>query len=123
MLDVKVFREECGVKAEDVVRTLREQYPGYDKYLNSKVEQPEKYGVRLVNDAERLLAESFQKTAQETRKPDRRRLPCRVQFRLSRGEFGRLQLAFRNAGYKTMQEGMKDMISRYLTDLADWRIE
>lgn len=41
MLHIKEFREERGIYASQVVDVIRERYPGYDKYLNSKVENPE----------------------------------------------------------------------------------
>lgn len=72
MLHIKEFREERGIYASQVVDVIRERYPGYDKYLNSKVENPEKYGVRLVNDAEQMLEDAFQRTLSAPRRPDRR---------------------------------------------------
>lgn len=74
MIDLKSFREERNVAACDIVAVMREQYPGYDKTLQSKVERPDRYGIRLVNDAERLIDEAFAKTAQEARRRDNRRL-------------------------------------------------
>lgn len=99
-----------------VVRVVRERYPKYDKYLNSKVERPEKYGVRLVNDAERILETAFQKTASAPRKPDRRRLPRRIQCRLSRAHFERLQQAFNVAGFDTIQSGLQYLVINFLNE-------
>ena len=78
MLHIKEFREEHGIYASQVVEVVRERYPGYDKYLNSKVENPEKYGIRLVSDAEQMLENAFQRTLSAPRRPDRRRLPSRI---------------------------------------------
>lgn len=116
MLNVKDFRTERGLTSTQVVAVMREQYPGYDKYLNSKVENPERYGVRIVNDAERLLEEAFAKTAPEPRKRDYRRLPQRIQCRLSKTEYARLQRALRRNGFDTLQAGMTYIISRYLAE-------
>lgn len=115
MLHVKEFREERGIYAAQVVDVIRERYPGYDKYLNSKVENPEKYGIRLVNDAEQMLEDAFQRTVPTSRKPDRRRLPSRIQCRLSKTTFDQLQQAFRAAGFDTMQAGMQHLIVSYLS--------
>ena len=117
MLKVKEFRQERGLSAGEMVAVVRENYPGYDKYIHSKVENPEKYGIRLVSDAERLLEEAFLKTAPAARKPDRRRLPCRVHCRLSKGRFEQLQQAFNRAGFQTMQCGLDYIIGRYLEEL------
>lgn len=114
MLKVKEFREERGLMAKQVVDVVSEQYPGYDKYLNSKVENPEKYGIRLVNDAELLLEQSFLKTVPTARKPDKRRLPQRIQCRLSKTRYEQLQQALKRDGYDTVQAGITAMINRYL---------
>lgn len=114
MLKVKEFREERGLLAKQVVDVVSEQYLGYDKYLNSKVENPEKYGVRLVNDAETMLEQAFLKTVPVARKPDKRRLPQRIQCRLSKTQYERLQHALKRDGYDTVQAGITAMINRYL---------
>lgn len=114
MLQVKAFREERGITCGQIVGVVREQYPKYDKYLHSKVERPEEYGVRLVNGAERLLEEAFAKTAPTPDKRDRRRLPARIQCRLSKTEYGRLQQALKRAGFDTIQAGLAYIINCYL---------
>lgn len=114
MLKVKEFREERSILASQVVEVVREQYPGYDKYLNSKVENHEKYGIRLVNDAEQMLEQAFLKVTPAPRKPDKRRLPQRIQCRLSKTNYERLQQAFRVAGFDTVQAGMQHLIIKYL---------
>lgn len=114
MLHIKEFREEHGIYASQVVEVVRERYPGYDKYLNSKVENPEKYGIRLVSDAEQMLENAFQRKLPAPRRPDRRRLPSRIQCRLSKTVFNQLQQAFRAAGFDTMQAGMQHLIILYL---------
>lgn len=114
MLDVKAFREERSLTAAQMVQVVREQYPKYDKYMHSKVERPEEYGVRLVNDAERLLEEAFSRTAPNARRKDSRRLPQRIQCRLSKKDYARLQQALKRAGYDTIQAGLAFIISHYL---------
>ena len=114
MLNLTNFREERGITSAQVVSVMREQYSGYDKYLNSKVERPEKYGVRLVNDAERLLEEAFTKTVEISCKRDRRKLPCRIQCRMTRTKFERLQQALKREGFDTVQAGIAHVIDLWL---------
>lgn len=117
MLQVKEFRQERNISQPQAVAVIREQYPGMDKHLLSKVENPERYGVRLVNGAEQLLEEAFPRTAPEARKPDRRRLPKRVQCRMSKRQYERLQQALSKAGYDTMQEGLTAIIGEWLNNV------
>ena len=114
MLQLKDFCSERGITGAQVVQVMREQYAGYDKYLHSKVCQPDKYGVRLVNDAERLLEDAFAKTAPDGRRRDCRRLPTRVQCRLSKTDYERLQQALRRDGFDTVQAGLAHIINMYI---------
>lgn len=116
MLDVKAFRESRGATAKQCADVVREQYPGYDKHLHSKVEHPEKYGIRLVLGAEQALEDAFAATFPEPRKRDNRRLKARISCRMTETKFERLQRAFRQDGYATMQEGVSHLIDRFLED-------
>jgi hypothetical protein len=116
MLDVKAFRESRGLEAKSIVEVMREKYPRYDKYLHSKVEHPELYAVRLVNEAEDLIEPAFLPTSPASHRPDRRRLPMRIQCRLSKAKYERLQLALNKVGYKTVQIGLNDIIDQWLTE-------
>ena len=63
MLQVKEFVESMGLDRKEVIQALREEFPGFDKTLLSKVENPDKYGVRLLNRGEQILEENFSNTA------------------------------------------------------------
>lgn len=119
MLDVKAFREARGVTAKQCADVVREQYPGYDKHLHSKVEHPDRYGIRLVLSAEQALEDAFAATTQKPRKKDNRRLKAKIQCRMSESKFERLQRAFRRDGYATMQEGISYIINLYLEGKKD----
>lgn len=119
MLDVKAFRESRGVTAKQCADVVREQYPGYDKHLHSKVEHPDRYGIRLVLGAEQALEDAFSMTLPEPRKRDNRRLKAKIQCRMTETKFERLQRAFRKDGYATMQEGISYIINLYLEGKKD----
>lgn len=114
MLNPTQFCAERGISLRDAVAVLKEQYPGVDRQLMCKASNPEKYAIRLVNDAERLLEDSFIKTSPEARRPDRRRLPVRVQCRLSTARFEALQRSLRRDGFDTVQGGLAYLIEQYL---------
>lgn len=116
MIDVKAFREERGITAKECVRVIKAQYAGYDKALHSKVENTSKYGVCLIDDAEHVLEEAFCKTAVNLPRRDNRRLKFRIQCRLSKTNYERLQQAFNRDGYITIQEGMSELIKRYIRE-------
>ena len=114
MIQMKEFRESRNLSPREIVELVQEDAPGFDKYLLSKVERPEKYGIRLLNEIEQNLAEAFPLTVPEARKPDRRKNPCRLYCRLGKRMYGQLQRAFQADGFKTTQDGLVYIISKYL---------
>ena len=119
MLNIKDFREVRSLSAMQVVDVVSERFPGYDKYLNSKVENTGKYGVRLVREAEMMLEEAFKATVPEPRKRDRHKLRCKVQCRVSQTKMDALQKALREDGYDTVQAGLLHIIDKYLEGIAN----
>ena len=118
MLLVKQFREERGISQIAAANAIREYYPGMDKHLLSKVENPDKYGIRLTNGAEQALEDAFATTAVKARKPEKRRKPIKIQCRLTKGRFERLQRALNAAGYDTMQDGLEFIINSWLEGMT-----
>ena len=47
-MDYKQFRETNSVSGKDMISALRELYPKYGKATQSMVDNPEKYGVRVL---------------------------------------------------------------------------
>ena len=118
MLLVKQFREQRGISQIEAVRVIQEIHPGMDKPLFSKVENPDKYGIRLTNSAEQALEDAFPTTVLKARKPENRRKPKRVQFRISKTKFERLQRALNAHGYDTMQDGLEFIVNSWLEGMA-----
>ena len=114
MLLVKQFREEHGISQSEAVRVIRDVHPGMDKHLLCKAENPDRYGIRLTNSAEQALEDAFTTTAVKARKPEKRRKPMRIQCRLSKRQYERLQQALNAHGYDTMQKGIEAIISEWL---------
>lgn len=121
-MDVRAFQEGAGIRPKELIGVLRERYPKYDKSLHSKVCSPEKYGVRLLEQAEQLLLEEFgtgpacsPQTGQGNAvKRDKRRLPCRIYARLTESEYAALQQAIKASGCLTVQEYLRKLIRKDL---------
>ena len=114
MIQMKEFRESRKLSPREIVEVVQEDAPRFDRYLLSKCEHPEKYGIRLLNEIEQNLAEAFPLTAPEARKPDRRKNPCRLYCRVGKRMYGQLQRALQADGFKTTQDGLVYIISKYL---------
>lgn len=118
MLLVKQFREERDVSQIAAANVIKEIHPGMDKHLLSKVENPDKYGIRLTNSAERALEDAFPTTVIKARRADRHRNKKKVQCRMSERLYERLQRALNKAGYNTMQDGLEFIINSWLESLT-----
>ena len=116
MLDVRQFRESRGITSKDMVEVAREQFPKYDKYLHSKVERPNDYGIRPVLALESAWESAFASTTPQCRRKDNRRLKARIQCRMTEREYEALQRRFKAQGFDTMQDGVKYIIGRYLEE-------
>jgi hypothetical protein len=114
MMDVKAFAAERGLMGKDLISVVRTRYRGYGKSEHSKVANPEKYGIRLLESAEQLIKDTYGTSA--PRRAENRRNPCRVQCRLSRHEYARLQLACVRSGHETMQEFLSQIITNHLNE-------
>lgn len=56
---LKDFHMRKRLKPGEIVETVRLLFPGFDKPLLSKCENPERYGVQLSQKAIRLLKDTF----------------------------------------------------------------
>ena len=76
-MDVKRFRLSHGLTVKDVVSAMRPEYPGYSKVSHCMVENPARYGVKLLPEAEDILrGRAGVRTGDRHR--NRYRLSCRV---------------------------------------------
>lgn len=91
-MDVKKYRLDHGLSVKDVVNTLKTQYPKYSKITHCMVENPEKYGVKLVPGAEELL------TAKSPQKGDRHRNRYRLSCRVTKSRYEAVKQAIEEDG-------------------------
>ena len=68
----------------------------------------------VYHSPEQALEDAFTTTACKPRKPEKRRKPMRIQCRLSKRQYERLQQALNAHGYDTMQKGIEAIISDWL---------
>lgn len=115
-MDVKSFAADHGLQDKDIVNLVKYWHPKYDKYIHSKVKRPDDYGIKLLDSVEEMLRETIGDNPPAPRRADKRRKPCRVQCRLSKADFKRLQQAIKADGYDTIQSGVSQIIRNYLKE-------
>lgn len=112
---IRSLRLERHIPASDMVAVVRTLYPGYDKPLHSKVDNGDKYGIRLRADAEKLLLHHFAENDRKRRKGVHRKKPKRIQARVSEQVYGVLQRITEQSG-QTMQEFLEGLILKYISE-------
>lgn len=107
------IRKRLPVK--DMVETVQELYPKYDRYTQSKCEG--EYGIELKRDAMQHLMETFAADELEAKARSRHgkhRLTCRITARLEDDEYADLLRYIREDGFDTVQDWLTDTVRQYL---------
>jgi hypothetical protein len=60
-MNLKRFRERHGLTSVEIVEILSRTWPKFGKATMSMVENPEKYGVKLLPQAEAILRREIKK--------------------------------------------------------------
>ena len=90
-VDVRNLRLAKNIPAKAMVATVRKRFPGYDESMQSKVERPDYYGVRLLPEAEDALIREYAPEAiNADRRKDRHKIKNRMSFRPPDGLHKRL---------------------------------
>lgn len=113
---LRALRSERHIPVTDIVEVVASIYPKFDRYLLSKAEHGDEYGIRLRADAERDLMTKFaiksQGRAEAHRKPNRSK-PKRITCRLAETTYGALQRLIERNGM-TMQAFVETLILKAL---------
>ena len=119
MNELKALRLRRNLSQKDMVDVVRQIYPKYDKYVQSKCEKSELYGVELAKDAMNALYAAFdpeRATARSARKKDKHRLTCSIRARLETPIYEALQQLIEAEGHATAQEWLTEKVMSYLAE-------
>ena len=112
--ELTAFRMLAGLTMKNAAQELKAQFPGIDKHLVCKCENPQ-YGICLSGAAARVLKDNHPDAAKKAaiaarkRKADRHKNIRRVSVRLTDEEFSRLQQHLKDAGV-TAQDALMRLI-------------
>lgn len=110
------LRLSQSLASQEMVDTVREIYPKYDKPLQSKCESSDVYGVELRRDALKALYMKYDPEGWKKRQKaaDGHRLTCRISCRLDDETYKRLIGQIRQDGFKTVQDWIEDQVLAYI---------
>ena len=110
MQGLKAYRIQHGIQAQEIVSVLREIYPGYDKTIQSKVENSDKYGISLTPAAKKAIRQKFSPNDHH----GQHRLTKRISARLTDSKYQDLMNAIDIDGFVTVQEWLTYIVDDYL---------
>ena len=119
MNELKALRLRRNLSQKDMVDVVRQIYPKYDKYVQSKCEKSELYGVELAKDAMNALYAAFdpeRATARSARKKDKHRLTCSIRARLETPVYEALQQLIEAEGHATVQDWLTEKVTGYIQE-------
>lgn len=113
---IRDLRLSCKLSGPEMAEVVKESYPKFDRYLLSKCESSEIYGIDLVRGAKNIL---YQHYAPGKLKKDTRKCPHRMQCRLDDATYESFIRKSRADGYTTTNDCLVSLIRRYLKEDAD----
>lgn len=110
--ELRDLRILSGIPAPVIADAVREIFPKFDRYLLSKCEQPDLYGVTLLPrgmKAARALAPEV-----TPKKKDGHKNQFRIYCRMDQATYNRLIAQIRQDGFKTVQDWILDQVHAYI---------
>ena len=116
MSDYIRYREEKGLSNNQIIRAIAEGYPGYTKIQNTMVNNPQKYGICLLPEAEKLLVDKFGegegiKLRGVKRSESRRKKSNRLVVRLNDEMYNRVRDLMFRLKYTSVQAFLEDALT------------
>lgn len=127
------LRTSKEIPAKEIVQVIKSRYPGYDKMLQSKCENPVKYGVGLTAEAMQLIIEAFapelltvsadvpdeeiiveDKPCAAPKRSDTHRLKRRLHCRLEDEDYEALKKYIHEEGFDTVQAWLTYVVRKVL---------
>lgn len=111
------LRLSHSLAAKDMAETVRELYPKFDRYLLSKCEASDAYGIDLRKDALKALYMAYapDKWSAQQRRSDGHKNQRRIMCRMDDTTYAKLMTKIRQDGFKTVQDWLMDQVTAYIS--------
>ena len=113
--ELKDLRVSRALAARDMAEEVQTLYPRFDRYLLSKCEAGDQYGVEIRRDALKRLYMKFAPEAWKKRRSrDRHRRKRSIRCRLDENIYQALLTIIHEAGFKTVQDWLEAQIKVFV---------
>lgn len=119
--ELKDLRLKHSLSGQEMADTVQAIYPRFDRYLLSKCESPELYGVDLRQEGIKALYEKYDPALlKKLEKPkDYHRLTCSIRCRLETDVYRMLIAQIHMDGFDTVQAWLTDHVLAYINARSD----
>ena len=119
--DLQFLRLSYQLPAKDMAETVQQIYPRFDRFLLSKCESPEVYGVQIKPDALKTLYLKYapDEWAKRKRRTDGHKNPFRISCRMDGETYKKLIGQIRQDGFRTVQDWILDQVLAYISARSD----
>ena len=116
MPDYGKYRAALKLTNNDIINTVQQKHPGFTKMQCCMVNNPERYGVQLTQDAERLLVDKFGHAEglsikQRKRSPVKRTKSRRLSVRLDDATYDRVKNKMQERGSESVQSFLEEILA------------
>ena len=116
-LDLQELRRKKNLSVKSVIEILRPAFPGFDKVIYSKAENPQKYGITLYYKAMDIFLMKFAPEMLEKEKRRRNgghKLTATVMCRVDNATHTQLRAAITRDGYSSVQSWLTEIVLNYI---------
>ena len=115
--EITNLRVSHALAARDMAETVQGLYPRFDRYLLSKCEAPELYGIEIrPNALERLYMKYAPEAWKKRRSRDRHRRKRSIRCRLDENIYQDLLLIIHRKGFNTVQDWLESLIKWFVVE-------
>ena len=112
---LKSLRVLYSLGAKDMAETVQHTYPRFDRYLLSKCEASDQYGIELRRDALKALYLKYAPEAwRKRRNRDRHRRQRSIRCRLDEAIYQELVALIHEDGFDTVQDWLESQVNVFV---------
>ena len=115
--DLRDLRQKKELTVKDIIAVLQPEFPGFDKTVNSKAENPHKYGVTLYYKAIDIILHKYAPemlAKEKCRRNGYHKLTAMLSCRVDNDTYNRFKAAIKRAGYETVQAALTELTIKFI---------
>lgn len=127
-LHLREICERTNAKGKEIALVVREKFPKFNRQLLAQCQASEKYGIVIHPDGLQLICDTYdvsmpqqttaapEETKPKPKRPDKRKLPRKLTFRMTMKDYARLVVQVEKDGFDSVQAWLYDKVMKLLEE-------